>query len=265
MPPKDKALAPVRANAGLEQIYRRRVLAMVDEMARSVAYWVRAAYRRHEPEVAQLAQDAPPAELLKKVLDKLKDRWFKRFDEGAEALAEYFGQAVHQRSDAALMQILRRAGFAVPFKMTPAMKDVLAATVQENVALIKSIPQRYFADVEGAVMRSVQAGRDVGGLADELQNSYGVSRRRAALISRDQNNKATAAMQRVRQLELGVEEAIWMHSSAGKTPRPTHLANNGKKYSVKEGWFDPAEGKHIQPGELINCRCTSRPIIPGFV
>ena len=57
-----------------------------------------------------------------------------------------------------------------------------------------------------------------------------------------------------------------MHSGGGKEPRPTHLAAGKRKqrYDVREGWYDPAVGKNIFPGELINCRCVSRPVIEGF-
>jgi len=63
-------------------------------------------------------------------------------------------------------------------------------------------------------------------------------------------------------LELGITEAVWMHSHAGKVPRPTHVAMNGTRFKVAEGMWDSAEGKFIQPGELINCRCTSRSVLP---
>ena len=62
----------------------------------------------------------------------------------------------------------------------------------------------------------------------------------AVIIARDQNNKATASMTRARQNELGITEAIWVHSGAGKHPRPTHVAMNGAKYDVKKGMWDPA-------------------------
>jgi uncharacterized protein with gpF-like domain len=73
-------------------------------------------------------------------------------------------------------------------------------------------------------------------------------------------------MNRARQEELGITEAVWLHSHAGKKPRPTHLANHGKRYNVAEGWFDPDPKvrKHIWPGELINCRCVSKSVVKGF-
>jgi uncharacterized protein with gpF-like domain len=64
--------------------------------------------------------------------------------------------------------------------------------------------------------------------------------------------------------QLGITEAIWVHSGAGKHPRPTHVAMNGKKYDVNKGMWDPAVKRWIFPGEEINCRCVSRSIIPGF-
>jgi uncharacterized protein with gpF-like domain len=161
---------------------------------------------------------------------------------------------------------LRDAGYSVKFKMTREMRDVMDATINEQVSLIRSIPQQYLTQVEGMVMRSVQTGRDLGTLTKDLQQQFGVTRRRAAFIARDQNNKATASMTRVRQVKLGITEAIWVHSGGGKHPRPTHLkaGREKTKYDVTKGWFDPAVGKWIFPGELPNCRCVSRSVVKGF-
>jgi SPP1 gp7 family putative phage head morphogenesis protein len=143
---------------------------------------------------------------------------------------------------------------------------VVDATVAENVSLIRSIPEKYLGDVQTSVMQSVKAGRDLATLSKDLRKNYGVSYRRAALIARDQNNKATSALMRVRQVDLGLEKGVWLHSHAGKEPRPTHLANHGKKFDLKEGWFDPDPRvrKRILPGELINCRCVWKPVVPGL-
>jgi hypothetical protein len=69
-------------------------------------------------------------------------------------------------------------------------------------------------------------------------------------------------MGRARQLSLGIEEGVWLHSRAGKHPRETHVAQSGKPFNLREGWYDPAAGKHVLPGELPNCRCSWRPIVP---
>src|ERR1700677_4348585 len=155
--PNDKVLPPVRPNAGLTALYRKRLDKLIEEMHRSVAYFIAAQYRENPPE---MAQDASPASDLQDEIKKLSARWQSRFDEAAEALASYFAKAAANRSDVQLRAILRKGGFAIKFKMTRSMNDVLRATIAEQVGLIRSIPQRYLLDVQGSVMRSVQAGHD---------------------------------------------------------------------------------------------------------
>ena len=259
----------VKPNPAIEEAYRRKLLRLIDEMEKSILYHLGAAYKRNEPEVMslaedELAEDALPADALRAALRKFTRRWTKRFNDMAEDLAAYFAKSVRDRSDTALKLILKKGGITVDFRMTRAIQDVMKAQIAENVALIRSIPAQHFTQIEGMVMRSVQAGRDLESLTKDLRHQFGVTKRRAELIARDQNNKATTIVQKVRYQELGIREAVWMHSHAGKEPRPTHVANDGKRFNVDTGWFDPHERKHIMPGVLINCRCTMRPILPGF-
>lgn len=258
----EKILRPVHPNAGITAAYRKKLDALIEEMAASVDYWLQASYKANEP----LAQDELPASALRAAIRKLTARWQRRFNEAAPKLADYFATAVEKRSSTALKNILKDAGFTVEFKLTAAQRDIINATVNQNVQLIKSIPQQFLGQVEQSVMRSVQTGRDLGTLSKELQDHFGVSKRRAAFISRSQNNLATAALTRSRQVELGITEAIWMHSGGGKEPRKSHLAagRSKTKYDVKVGWYDPEVGKNIFPGELPNCRCVSLAVVKGF-
>lgn len=262
-PTDQKVLRPVHPNAGIEAAYNKRLRCLIEEMHNSLRYWISAEYKAHPP---LMAQDRNPAQELRAAIRKLAQQWQRNFDDAAPKLAEYFSKSTYLRSEAALRKILRDGGYSVKFQMTPAMKDVLDATISQNVSLIKSIPSQYLTQVEGSVMRSVAAGRDLGSLTKELQEHFGVTKRRAAFISRSQNNLATAAMTRTRQVQLGITEAIWMHSGGGKHPRPTHLAagRDKTKYDTSKGWFDPAVGKLIFPGELPNCRCVSRAVVKGF-
>ena len=259
----EKVLAAVRPNVGVQLQYQRRLEPLIKSMNDSFVYWLKAAYRENPPIL--LAQDeATPASQLRIAINKLARQWEKNFDQGAKDLAKYFALSASKRSDAALRAILRKAGMSVRFQMTPAMRDILTATVNENVALIRSIPSQYAAQVAGSVYRSVTAGRDLASLSKELQQHYGVTKRRAKFISIDQSNKATAALTRARQLELNIEDGIWLHSHAGVTPRPTHLANDGKRFNIRDGWYDPAVKKIIWPGTEPRCRCTWKPVIRGF-
>lgn len=255
------AVAPVRPSAALRIAYQRRLEAEIQAMHRSLIYWLSARYKADPPE---LAQDASPAMILRSAFRKLARRWRKRFDDLAPALARYFAEEVENRSWSTLKSEMRKAGLTVKFQRTRAMNDVLQATVAQNVTLIKSIASQHLDHVEGDVMRAVQAGSDLGTLRDQLVKTYGVTKRRAALIARTQNSMAMAQIQRTQHMELGITHARWLHSSGGKTPRPTHVAFSGQIYDIRKGVvLDPKEGI-VWPGTAINCRCVSQPIIPGL-
>ena len=267
MPPKQKTLSPVKPNAGISAAYQKRLDALVDEMHASLVYWLGAAYKAKPPLIA--ADDkrkyrGTPSAVMRRVMRALSKRWRKRFDVAAVELAEHFSKAIADRSDRALAASLRKAGISVAFKPTAAMNDALQASIGENVALIKSIGDQHLAEVEGLVLRSVSVGRDIGTLGKELEKRYGITKRRASLIARNQNQLATATMQRARYVELGIKEAIWCHSAGGKEPRPSHVEAGRKRlrYDVAEGAL--IDGEYIQPGEKINCRCFAKPVIEGF-
>ena len=265
-PVRSKTLRGVRPAAAVEIEYRRRLMALVAAMQESVLRDITTAYRKRPPEVASLATDESPTAAMRAAIRRLTRRWLRRFDDAAPKLAEWFTQAAAKRSDTALKKILKDAGFSVEFKLTAAQNDVIQAAVAENVALIKSIPQQMLTQVQGSVMRSVQTGRDLGQLTTDLKKQFGVTQRRAELVSIDQNNKATAVLTRARQVEAGLTTAIWCHSAGGKTPRPSHVkaGRDRVEYDVIKGWFDPDLGQHIWPGSEINCRCFSRPVVKGF-
>jgi len=262
---KPITLTPIRPNAGLTADYRKELDKLIEEMHDSLVYWVGASYKANEPEIAQ---DASPAKALQSAMQKLFARLRKKFYSKAPWLAKRFATKAMQRVDKAFEASLNAKGMEVTFKMTAAQNDVLQATIQQQVGLIKSIADQHLTQVQGMVMRSVQSGRDVKTLTEELQKQFGVTKRRAKFIALSQNNIATAALTKTRQKELGLG-AKWLHSHAGREPRPTHLELNGKPYDISKGaWDKDANGKgkgaFVYPGELPRCRCVSVSVIPGF-
>ena len=277
-------LPPVRPNVGLEAQYRLRLAIALAAMHNSVLHWLGMAYRGNPPE-AILAQDDLPSAELQRVIKDLAARWLGRFDELAKDLSAYFAVEVGKRADGALAGMLKRHGMSVKFKLTRPMRDALSAKTGQNVALIRSIAQKYFTDVEGAVLRAAAEGRDLATLTHELGPKVDLARirlgrrpgetdkslfartyRRAAFIARDQSNKATAVLNRVRQDELGVEQAVWMHSGGGKEPRPEHerWGRERRRYDINKGMWSKVDKQYVWPGTAVNCHCTSRPIIPGL-
>lgn len=237
-------------------------------MHRSLIYFIQAQYRANPP--PSLAQDAgwesfrdgSPANAMRRAMHRMSRRWLKAFDKGAEDLAKYFVDRAAGATDLQLREVLKKAGFTVQFRATADVNNAMQAAIGENVGLIRSIASEHLTQVEGIVMRSMQNGRDLATLTKELTERYDVTKRRASLIARDQSNKMAAVINRTRQNELGITEAIWMHSHAGREPRPSHVAANGKKFDINKGMY--LDGEWVLPGQAINCRCTSKSIIPGI-
>jgi len=157
---------------------------------------------------------------------------------------------------------LKEAGFTVEMGLTEREAAEMQKVIQANVNLIKSIPEKYFDRVREAVGESFAKGRDLHGLGEALKEVEGVTERRAAIIARDQTNKATEALTRARYQEMGLTRAIWMHRPSAKIPRSTHMAMNDVEFDIDEGLFDPEVGRNIMPGELPGCHCTMRPVLP---
>lgn len=267
----------IPANAGLHRAYASKLTGLVRELSDSVTWWIRAEYRRQLPRVERLeatpvtgltarppAQDASPARDLLARLRQQSRRWRKKFDEKGTAYAAWFAQRALTTATATARQSLSdAAGFTVPMPMTRNVNNVIQAVVAENVNLIKSISAQYFTEVEGLVLRSVRAGRDIAYLTDELERRYGITRRRALTIARDQNNKASAAISRARMQDAGVRLGIWRHTSGSRHPRPSHEAADGQVFDLTEGLL--IDGRMIFPGEEVNCGCRFAPVIerPG--
>lgn len=258
-----KTLPAVQPAAPTRIAYQKRVDALVDEMANSLEYWLRAAYRADQPATVELGQDATP---LQNAFDKLARRWLRRFDTLSEQLSEWFATTVEGRVDSAMRANLRKAGFTVKFQQTAAMREAVEAVISENVALIRSIGAQHLEGVQVALSQSIATGRDLASLTDHLTKRVGVTKRRAALIARDQVNKATATMVRTRMLENGITRARWQHSAGGKTPRPEHVRASRDRliFDMATGVdFENGEGT-VWPGTAINCRCVAIPVIEGF-
>lgn len=257
---KPIVLPPIFPNVGIEVVYRTALLALVKSMHKAMTVDILRVMAGGTD--TDIVGDASLADVMNSAMRRMAKTWLKRFDTGAQELADWFAKTNKARTDGSMSRILKDAGFTVEFKMTPNMRNTYDAVIHEQVGLIKSIASEHLADVQTAVMQSVQQGRKLSELSRTLEDKYEVTSRRAALIARDQNNKATATLARARRADLGITHAKWRHSAAGKTPRPSHVEANGKIYEIQKGMY--LDGVWTWPGHEINCRCSDQAVIPGF-
>lgn len=263
-----KVLRTQHAPAAVRKEYHRRLLKMVRDMNRSVEYWLLSAYRKNEGRIVKDEAPEPPSKVpstwLSWALRRLQRFWTRKWRDTAETLASWFVSRTQSSSGNQMKAAMKAAGFTVKMAPTRATNDVVKALIAENVALIKSIPERYFGDIESLVQRSVSQGKDIQFLRDELQNRFSVTENRAKLIARDQSDKAFQAIKRSECKDLGITEGIWVHVPGTKQSRRTHMQMNGKRFKLDEGLYDSDLGRKVLPGEAVACRCTYRAVIPEF-
>lgn len=258
-----RVLPPVHPNVGVTVWYRQQLDTLIQLAHLDLVLRLGMAWEENPPDIG-FAQDAPSAiRNIDRTLKEWGKQWAAKFDKMSDRIADQFAAKSFRATDAQMREQLKRAGFAINFKPTKQSLEAYRAVVAENVNLIKSIQSHYLTQVQSDVWQSVNKGADMAKLSRTLHERYGSTVKRAALIARDQNAKAKAVLENTRRQQLGITHAIWQHSSAGKEPRPTHVAMNGKRFELKKGMYDSDEGEWIWPGQLINCRCTSRAIIPG--
>lgn len=130
--------------------------------------------------------------------------------------------------------------------------------VQENVALIKSIPDIITTDMDKLVTRAFSSGRTNKDLAKEIDEKFGVGESRARLIARDQIGKINGQINSVRQQDLGITAFVWT-TVGDERVRSEHDDLNGQQFNYSD---PPDEGL---PGEPIQCRCTAEPVFDGIL
>lgn len=269
-PPKGSLV--IKPSYAIAAEYRRDLLQMVRAMAGEIHTEIMGIYRPYiEMQRAEMAGDASIVGWLMNAFRRLRDRWLGV--PKAQKTAERFVANIDAHVSGKFVRGLRGAynveappeAEKPPKKPKrlkgPDLETAMEAAVAENVGLIKSIPAQYLDQVQREVLQAVQEGWPLDRLSQGLQHRYGVTKRRANLIARDQCAKITEEIKEKRALAAGFTEATWWHSEGGRYPRKSHQRANGKRYQLAKGCL--IDNEYIRPGQKINCRCFCTFHFPG--
>jgi SPP1 gp7 family putative phage head morphogenesis protein len=219
------------------------------------------------PEVfSHFAADAAD-DVFKFVLKKLRKKWDDVFKGAAAKLSPEFVDKVDQTSKSSTWFSLSNAGIEAPVSQYQAgVAATKGAASDFNFTLITNVSKEVHEKVYTAVMLSLtspdpeQQGKQ--GIVAALRDIGGFSEKRIELIARDQNAKLFSSLTIKRLDDAGVTHFKWLHSSAGKVPRQTHIDRDGVIYRIDDPrlWEGPKSDQG-PPGWAINCRCRMRPMI----
>lgn len=192
---------------------------------------------------------------LDDIIDEISARYFDQWSRRefvkvvrpvAVEVADFDATQLNRQLSAALGEQLEVTG------SEPWLDDAIADFTRENVALLKSIPEQFFSDLEKTLSADIADGARWEDMAADIEDRYGVAQSRAELIARDQVGKFNGDLNRTRQTDLGITRFVW-RTMGDERVREEHQERNGHTYE----WTDPPGGE--TPGEPIQCRCYAEP------
>lgn len=183
---------------------------------------------------------------------------FPQRTSGITRSIESIAKKVNDFNDQDVRAVIRSAMGADVFIRQPWLEDQLKAFIAENKDyVIKSLPTAATAQIQGIALRGLRAGYTAQKIGAEIQDQFGITKRRAELIARDQVSKLNNQLTMLRHKELGVKQFVWRTAMDNRV-RPEHEELEGETFDYDDL---PSEGL---PGDACNCRCTQEPIIEGF-
>jgi SPP1 gp7 family putative phage head morphogenesis protein len=257
-----KRLRPIHPNHVAELKYRSGILQLVSR-CKSIVDGQLAALESHWPRPTSAdgvrVGDSLPYSIeafIRSAKGKLGglDEWTKRM----------VGLAVEANRDSVddrlAREIKRAIGVDVGHLLHangPLLQAMKTAT-KDNVALIKSIPEKYFGRVTETLTAGWTGGVRWESLVDQIQRDGDITENRAKLIARDQTSKMNSSFNQERQQQVGIEKFEWS-TSEDERVRESHAELDGKIFS----WDDPpiVDDEVATPGSPILCRCVAIPFI----
>ena len=249
------------------------------EYSKSLIALLRAAHRmvqqRLYPEIPALVREAgradaahmdamPPGKRVNLLMQKLAEDYYdtvatpKVLEDVAE---KYAARTSSFQREQLNKQVHSVVGIDI-LHTEPNLVPLVQAFTSENVALIKSVSQTYFGDIEKRMLAGLRTGERAESMVADFEGRFGVSESSALRIANDQIGKLYGDLNSTRQQALGVESFVW-ETSNDERVRESHAELQGETFR----WDDPPEvdGEIATPGSSINCRCNAAPDLSAIL
>jgi len=257
--------SPIIPSFALESWYRKQMASLLTSMIEDYKKELSAEGKTYEAKQL-FGTDASATSGFTRTLNSLRQRWSGIFEAFADKLAPEFVEKVDGQATSATLHSLSVAGLKAPVATySAAVANTLQASVTYNHTLITGISSEVHEKIFGSVMLSLTSPnpeeQGMSGIHSALQKVGISEKKRIDLIARDQTSKIYSALSDNRMEDNGCEEFEWLHSSAGKVPRHTHVEKDGLIFKLNDPrlWEGP-KADQGPPGWAINCRCRKVPV-----
>lgn len=145
------------------------------------------------------------------------------------------------------------------------LRGYMENIVDQNVGLIRSIPEEKLPGLKNKLVAAVTADQPQAEIREMLKSHYRLTKSRASLIARDQTNKLNGALNQYRQKQIGGKRYVW-RTSRDERVRADHKRLDGKTFS----WDNPpvvntSTRERGHPGEPVQCRCVAEIVLEDVI
>lgn len=205
-------------------------------------------------------QDAADFETIVKEFGPLRLAIFKRMLAGVELEAWRATKRINVQNKNEFQRLLA----VDPFKDEPWLRPLSSDWVQENISRVRTVAEKSLGQLEATILRMVRGGESIKAIRGELEAVFGLTKREAKRLARDQVNKFNGQLTQERQTRVGVTEYVW-HTAEDQRVRPDHGRLDGETFKWKKPPVTVSSGKRAgernHPGGDIQCRCWAEPVL----
>ena len=158
-------------------------------------------------------------------------------------------------------------GLVIAPKLTKSQADRLSKEWADNMQLfITDFAESEIKELRQNLATTIFAGNRYGSAVQTIQDSYGVSARKAKFLARQETSLLMTKFKQTRYSDAGVNKYRWGCVSGTKAHpvRPWHKALEGKVFRWDNPPTTTKPGEPVRknnPGQDYNCRCFARPIV----
>jgi len=214
-----------------------------------------------------IATQAKKDEELKKNFGNILDNLQKNTENTAKAVkpGKYFNRT-EAKVNSDITKSFKSAVEAVTISpsLSKEAKDNLKLSYTENLKLgIKNFTDEEIIRLRKQIESHVFAGNRHKEIAKMIEASFGVGKRKAKFLARQETNLLTAKLKEQRYAEAGVDDYEWrtVVGTEAHPVRDMHKALDKTKQKFSRPPVTNPQGKRNNPGEDYNCRCVAIPIV----
>lgn len=207
------------------------------------------------------------------VADSRFQRMMKQVDAKLDSLAEYqirYSKKLERQFNLTLDHVDQDVKESMRKKLVvgPDLDDkgrqLIAQEYTTNMELyIQKFASEEVIKLRQDIQQAAYSGNRYESLIETIQQSYGVSARKAKFLARQETSIMMSTFKEARYRAAGSTKYIWktVVGSPNHPVRPMHKALDGKVISWDSPPITAPNGARNHAGRDFGCRCSSRPVI----